>query len=843
MPQGVNLFNQLIRSGRWFRRTFSRTRWAARLLNLDLSARRGDDPGLIIIQIDGLARQQLEVALAKGRMPFLNKLLKRNHYDKLSFYSGLPSTTPAVQAEVMFGARCAVPAFQFLHRETGKTAIMYEQEWAQRFGEQLSKDHQPLLEGGRSYSNIYAAGAKEARLCAETMDLATLREMTSGWKLAIVLLLYGFTILRVLALAFLELIIALMDMVRGLAGQQSWRAEFHCIPSRVIVSIAVREWLRIMIKLAIAEGAPIVFGNFLGYDEQSHRRGPGSLFAHWGLKGIDSVIHDIFRAAHTSDLRDYEVIIYSDHGQERTQIYETKTGISIHEAVVRAFKEGPLSTRSVRPFDKSQTRRDQLDQRWRRMLRGKPGAQQPKASIDEVLKEEIVVTALGPIGHVYLPIKLSDEEKTVYAEVLAGKEQVPLVMFRDSQGQLRAFNSAGQWQLPDDGRHVLGEQHPFLEEASADLVRLSQHPDAGDLMISGWNPAQEPVTFVEENGAHGSMGSEETRGFALVPHSVQLQNRRAHNNERYIRGVDLYRAAWQFVHGERPREIAAEQDPQDALSALASRRANSSDDSFKVMTYNIHSCIGIDEKIRPERIISVIKSCDADVIALQEVDSHRYQSRGHAQAELIADVLSMSHHYYAISDWNGEQYGLAILSRFPIEHVKSDHLTPLNAAMCCEARGAMWVRIETPMGPVNLINTHFGLRQKERQRQAEILLSDDWIGGISTDEPVLLCGDFNAGPRSRVYNTLAQRLVDVQRYTRKPRPKATFASIFPIVRIDHIFASRHFDIRSVSQPRTPTAKVASDHLPVCVELSLPPQAAPEAVSPAETAQSAETQTI
>ena len=69
-------------------------------------------------------------------MPFLKKLVDRGHFEELSFYSGLPSTTPAVQAEVMFGARCAVPAFQFLDRESGKTALMYEQEWAKRIGGQ-----------------------------------------------------------------------------------------------------------------------------------------------------------------------------------------------------------------------------------------------------------------------------------------------------------------------------------------------------------------------------------------------------------------------------------------------------------------------------------------------------------------------------------------------------------------------------------------------------------------------------------------------------------------------------------------------------------------------------------
>jgi endonuclease/exonuclease/phosphatase family metal-dependent hydrolase len=238
------------------------------------------------------------------------------------------------------------------------------------------------------------------------------------------------------------------------------------------------------------------------------------------------------------------------------------------------------------------------------------------------------------------------------------------------------------------------------------------------------------------------------------------------------------------------------------------------------MTYNIHSCIGIDGKVRPERIVSVIRSCRADVIALQEVDANRRRSRGHEQARLIADALAMSHHYYAISDHDGEQYGLAIISRYPLTPVRSAHLTAANHQLRSEARGAQWVRIETPAGPVHLINTHFGLRREERLRQTEALLGDDWLGQITATEPVILCGDMNAGPKSPVCRSLTGKLIDAQTRAPNVRPRATFISTMPMRRLDHIFVSSHFNIVGVTQPRTPTAAVASDHLPVCAEVIL-----------------------
>lgn len=821
------MISSIVKWKRRLRRKFSRTRWLARLLSRDLSAPHGDEPGLVILQIDGLARTQLERALKEGRMPFLKKLVDREHFEELSFYSGLPSTTPAVQAEVMFGARCAVPAFQFLDRESGKTALMYEQEWAKRIGRQLAEEHQPLLEGGRSYSNIYAAGAEEARFCAETMDASNLREMTRPWKLAIVAVLYFPRILRVLGLALLELFIALGDMIRGLVGQQHWRAELHCIPSRIGVSIVMREWLRVMLKLSIEEGAPIIYGNFLGYDEQAHRRGPGSDFAHWGLKGIDDVIRDVFKTAHRSDMRDYEVIIFSDHGQERTAIYENETSVTIQTAAERALKAGPLSGRKVRGLDEYGGRGPETDQRNRRLLRMKRGRTDvPQASADE-LANDVIVTALGPLGHIYLPLELSIAEKRSYARRLVDEEHLPLVLIRGEHGHLEAHNPLGQWRLPEDAVQVLGPDHPFLAEVVGDLMRLASHPNAGDLLVSGWSNQRTPSTFVHENGAHGSLGHEETRGFALVPHAVHLRHRRGTSGEQYVRGVDLYRGAWQFIHPDRPlakhRDHTHPTDEQSAAATIPRGPLSGADkvaQRMKVMTYNIHSCIGIDGKIRPERIISVIRSCRADVIALQEVDANRHRSRKHEQARMIADALSMSHHYYAVSDWNGEQYGLAIISRYPLEHVQSGHLTPVDHAKRSEARGALWVKLATPAGVVNVLNTHFGLRREERQRQAAILLGDDWIGQIPAEEPILLCGDLNAGPKSPVCQTFGQRLIDAACGVPNHRPRATFISTMPLRRLDYIYASRHFTVTNVKQPRTPTAKLASDHLPVCAELEL-----------------------
>src|SRR5688572_12464347 len=112
------------------RRRLSRSEWAIRHLGLTPSEGTGEAPGVLLIQIDGFGRAQLERAIERGRMPFLRRLQQREGYQLHTFYSGLPSTTPAVQAELYYGIRSAVPAFSFFDRALGKLGRMWDPEWA-----------------------------------------------------------------------------------------------------------------------------------------------------------------------------------------------------------------------------------------------------------------------------------------------------------------------------------------------------------------------------------------------------------------------------------------------------------------------------------------------------------------------------------------------------------------------------------------------------------------------------------------------------------------------------------------------------------------------------------------
>src|SRR5690606_37889833 len=118
-------------------RQLSRSQWMTRLLRLPVSKGPPTRPGLLMIQIDGLSRREFDAALRMGELPFLAELIEREHYDVHSLYSGLPSSTPAVQAELFYGVRCAVPAFSFRDCESGRVVRMYEPEAAENVERRL----------------------------------------------------------------------------------------------------------------------------------------------------------------------------------------------------------------------------------------------------------------------------------------------------------------------------------------------------------------------------------------------------------------------------------------------------------------------------------------------------------------------------------------------------------------------------------------------------------------------------------------------------------------------------------------------------------------------------------
>lgn len=792
---------------RWIRRRLNRTHWAARLLGYSLPKGETHEPGLILIQIDGLSRHHLERAIQQGKMPFIAGLIRREHFTLESFYSGVPSTTPAVQGEIFFGVRSAVPSFQFLDRKAGKIRRMYEAESAIDVENKLrEKCPHPLLDGAHAYSDIYAAGAAESWYCSRDFRTKSFLRGINPVKWLILMVLYFVKVLRIAVLAVIEFGLAIVDVFKGLFEHEDFVRELLFVPARVLICSALREFIRFCVLLDVERGVRVIHANFLGYDEQAHRRGPQSAFAYWTLKGIDRAVRDIYRAAEGSSYRDYELIVYSDHGQEHATPYAKVNGRELDAAIAEVFSTGPMAEHPLWTPKVPTIIGNTLD-RCRDLLGWKDITSNASASCDPA--HQIVLTAMGPVGHVYLPRVITNEERLEYARELVHRAQVPLVLLPGQADEITAINRQGEWTLPRDAEEVLGAGHPFLKDVARDLVGLAHHPDAGEFLISGWDPAQKPVSFPKENGAHGGPGQEETHAFLLIPDRILRWH--AGTLERhapYFRGEELKKIALHYLGREGERE-----------EVIGSHRVREDETLLRVATYNVHSCRGLDGKVRPERIARVINHLDPDVVAVQELDAHRLRTGGHDQAHMIAKHLRMEHAFYNVLADENEKYGIGIFSKYPFEVRRMSVLT--EAAGLKEARAALWITFDRGegRGRFHVINTHFGLGQTERGLQTDALMGSGWLHELGETEPVVLCGDFNSAPNSQVWRRLSRQLTDCQLALPGRRPRPTFPSARPLMRIDHIFVNQHFEVKQVVIPSTPTAIVASDHLPLCVELA------------------------
>jgi endonuclease/exonuclease/phosphatase family metal-dependent hydrolase len=244
---------------------------------------------------------------------------------------------------------------------------------------------------------------------------------------------------------------------------------------------------------------------------------------------------------------------------------------------------------------------------------------------------------------------------------------------------------------------------------------------------------------------------------------------------------------------------------------------------FRVMTYNVHRCRGLDRVWSPERIAEVIASCHPDIVALQELDVGRARSGHVDQAETIARDLGMDVQFFPALRVMEELYGDAILSRWPAKTVKAGPLPGLRLPGL-EPRGALWSTIRVAGVDVQVLNTHLSVLGRERHMQVDTLLGPEWLGHPDCRAPVIVMGDLNATTRSRAYRRLAGRFRDV--YRACPRrhhapSRATFPTRFPRLCIDHIFVGQSVDVINACTVRTPLASFASDHLPVLAELKVP----------------------
>ncbi|MFH1061918.1 MAG: endonuclease/exonuclease/phosphatase family protein [Candidatus Omnitrophota bacterium] len=254
---------------------------------------------------------------------------------------------------------------------------------------------------------------------------------------------------------------------------------------------------------------------------------------------------------------------------------------------------------------------------------------------------------------------------------------------------------------------------------------------------------------------------------------------------------------------------------------------------IRVMTYNVHSCRGLDGRVIPERIARVIEQFNPDLVALQELDVKRRWSKRMDQPLLIAQYLRMQCHFQSAIAVEGEDYGIAILSRYPLKIKKSQDLSSCSKKSFpgkmyipvlkyfFEPRHAIWTSVMIGgKEEVYFVNTHLSLRAQERFEQVKSILGQEWLNMGSHKVSTIFCGDFNEGLRSRGYKLLKGVFNEVKSSMANKSSRKTLFSPLPLFEVDHIFYNGNLRVESVNVPKTSLTRIASDHLPVIADFSL-----------------------
>jgi endonuclease/exonuclease/phosphatase family metal-dependent hydrolase len=249
----------------------------------------------------------------------------------------------------------------------------------------------------------------------------------------------------------------------------------------------------------------------------------------------------------------------------------------------------------------------------------------------------------------------------------------------------------------------------------------------------------------------------------------------------------------------------------DHIAARARVPAAAEVSPVRVVTYNIHTCVGVDRRYDPGRIAAVLRDIDADIACLQEVDARRRIERHPEQWAYLGEATGLRVILGgSIRDHRG-RFGNAILTRFPVLAARSIDLTVAGY----EPRGAIDADLLIDDRVLRVIATHFGLHAGERRLQTNRLMTA--IGESSSAnrraaDAVLLMGDLNEWRgRSGAIRTFDRRL--------GPSAAArTFPSWMPVLALDRIYADGPAMLREVSVYRTPLARLASDHLPLVGDL-------------------------
>ena len=474
-----------------------------------------DAPGILFLEIDGLALPVLRRAIRDGNTPNMGRWLADGSHRLLEWETDLSSQTGASQAGILLGDNDDIPAFRWVDKASGRLVSCSNPDDCAAIEQAHATGAGLLSEGGTSRGNLLSGEADAAILTVSR--LAEEKRANPGYR---AFLANGSNVTRTLVLVLWEICLELVAAARQ--RRRDVRPRGHRGGVYPLLRAGMCVWVRDLVVFAVLQdmfrGVPAVYATFASYDEVAHHSGlerPDTLEA---LRKLDQRFGMIERARRYAP-RPYEIVVLSDHGQTQGATFRQRNGEGLDDLVERSLSRGRVdavdagdenATGVGRAIDEATGRTDKTSKRESGDVRGR----------------EVVVLGSGNLGLIYLmesPRRLTLEElrerHPALIPALCEHPHIAFVMVRSAADGAVALGPGGADRLSDGAVDGADPLAGFSPNAARHLLRSDGFPHVADIMVNSFHDpvTEEGCAFEELISFHGGMGGPQTRPFLLHP--------------------------------------------------------------------------------------------------------------------------------------------------------------------------------------------------------------------------------------------------------------------------------------------------------------------------------------
>jgi uncharacterized membrane protein YvlD (DUF360 family) len=472
-----------------------------------------DVPGIIFLEIDGLALPVLQRAMRDGTTPVLAAWLEQGTHRLMEWETDLSSQTGASQAGILLGSNDDVPAFRWVEKESGRVLACSSPDDCAEIERRLSSGDGLLTGDGASRGNLFSGEADAMILTVSHM--AAEKRANPGYR---AFLANGFNVARLLVLFFWEVVLEWVNAIQQ-RRREVWPrghrgGRYPLI--RATVCVAIRDLIVFGVLTDMMHGRPAVYATFSSYDEVAHHSGLERRDTLEALRKLDQQFGRIERARRFAP-RPYLLVILSDHGQTQGATFKQRNGYDLNELVSRSLDAASVTRLAGE---------DEHDAKVGQAVAEATGRAAQTETQQSLVGDGVIVLASGNLGLAYLmevKHRLSMEEITArhprLIPALREHPHIGFVVVHSREHGPVVLGRAGAHYLAEgrvDGEDPL---EGFSPRAADHLRRAAGFTHAPDLLVNSfYDPVLEQgCAFEELISFHGGLGGPQTRPFIFHP--------------------------------------------------------------------------------------------------------------------------------------------------------------------------------------------------------------------------------------------------------------------------------------------------------------------------------------